>query len=141
MPVLDLGDDPSQVPRARHWVLEHCARSGMGEDGRFAVELVTSELVGNAYQHGRPPVRVEVQEAEDATDVAPDDLQGGAHGGRATFVLRVTDHGTGAPAVRDADDDALGGRGLALVEMLAAAWGVEHPASGPGTTVWCRLAG
>ncbi|WP_298803411.1 ATP-binding protein [uncultured Pseudokineococcus sp.] len=137
MPVLDLGDDPSQVPRARHWVLEHCARRGMGEDGRFAVELVTSELVANAYQHGRPPVRVEVRGADDA----PDGTGDGAHGGEATFVLRVTDHGTGAPAVRDADDDALGGRGLALVETLTAAWGVERPAAGPGTTVWCRLAG
>ncbi|MEJ5868631.1 ATP-binding protein [Pseudokineococcus sp. 5B2Z-1] len=138
MPVLDLGDDPSQVPHARHWVLEHCARIGLGEDGRFAVELVTSELVANAYQHGRPPVRVEVRGADDEPEGGRRGVQ---DGGGAPLVLRVTDHGTGAPAVRDADDDALGGRGLALVETLTAAWGVEHAAAGPGKTVWCRLSG
>lgn len=61
MPVLDLGDDPSDVPRARRWVLGRCADEGLGDEQQFAVELVTSELVANAYQHGRPPVRVEVR--------------------------------------------------------------------------------
>ena len=131
MPVLDLGDDPSGVPRARHWVLSRCAEGGLAEEARFVVELVTSELVANAYQHGLPPVSVAVERTEAA---ATED-------GVLRLVIGVTDRGPGAPVVKEFDDEALGGRGMALVESLTAEWGVVPADAGPGKTVWCRLAG
>ena len=129
MPVLELGDDPADVPQARHWVLSRCVESGLEEDARFAVELVTSELVANAYQHGLPPVTVAVDRAEAAPE------------GPRRLVIGVTDRGPGAPVVKEFDDEALGGRGMALVESLTAEWGVAPASAGPGKTVWCRLAG
>lgn len=132
MPVLDLRDDPSGVPQARHWVLSRCAEGGLDEEARFVVELVTSELVANAYQHGSPPVSVAVEGPGAASSEGGDG---------ARLVIGVTDGGPGAPVVREFDDEALGGRGMALVESLAAEWGVDPAPGGPGKTVWCRLAG
>ncbi|WP_299039494.1 ATP-binding protein [uncultured Pseudokineococcus sp.] len=131
MPVLVLGDDPADVPQARHWVLSRCVEGGLAEDARFAVELVTSELVANAYQHGRPPVSVAVERAEAVAAVE----------GALRLVIGVTDSGPGSPVVKEFDDEALGGRGMALVESLTAEWGVAPDPAGPGKTVWCRLAG
>lgn len=131
MPVLDLGDDPSDVPQARHWVLSRCVEGGLAEEACFVVELVTSELVANAYQHGLPPVSVAVERTEAAA----------AADGLLRLVIGVTDRGPGTPVVKEFDDEALGGRGMALVESLAAEWGVVPAATGPGKTVWCRLAG
>lgn len=131
MPVLVLGDDPADVPQARHWVLSRCVEGGLAEDARFVVELVTSELVANAYQHGRPPVSVAVERAE--TSAAVD--------GALRLMIGVTDSGPGSPVVKEFDDEALGGRGMALVERLTAEWGVDPAPAGPGKTVWCRLAG
>ena len=133
MPVLELGPDPAEVPAARHWVLRRCEEDGVEEDVRDVVELLTSELVANAYQHGRPPVRIRVSVVVVAADSAT---------GRVVRLELEGPHmGPGAPVVRDMGGDALGGRGMALVDMLAAAWGVR-PAASPGTgkTVWCRLA-
>ena len=36
------------------------------------------------------------------------------------------------------DPEAEGGRGLAVVEQLAVAWGVHHPPEG-GKIIWCVL--
>lgn len=128
LPVLELGDDPSDVPQARHWVLSRCVEGGLEEDARFVVELVTSELVANAYQHGVPPVTVAVERSQAAA-------------GRSRLVIGVSDRGAGTPVVKEFDDEALGGRGMALVESLTAEWGVAPSGAGPGKTVWCRLAG
>lgn len=132
MPVLALGDDAAEVPRARHWVMSRCAEQGVDEDVLDVLELVTSELVANAYQHGCPPVQVGVERTSAPAQTATGRADG--------LLLEVSDAGPGAPVVRDADLDALGGRGLALVETLAAAWGVRPQGTGTGKTVWCRLA-
>ncbi len=91
-----------------------------------AVELVVSELVTNAVRHARPvgasPVRLVLACDDD--------------------VLRVEVHDADparAPRPRrpDPDDLAEGGRGLALIQALAARWGCRP---GPtGKAVWCEL--
>jgi len=53
-------------------------------------------------------------------------------------LIAVTDAGSPCePSVRDADDLAEGGRGLALVAALASRWG-HHRAPGGGRTVWAE---
>ena len=81
--------------------------------------LLTSELVTNAVRHGAGPVTV---------DLASDG---------AAVRIGVHDLGATLPVARHPDADSLGGRGLLLVEGLAAGWGVDREAR--GKTVWFTL--
>ncbi|WP_233228533.1 ATP-binding protein [Streptomyces sp. BSE7-9] len=89
------------------------------------VQLCASELVTNVVQHLGEGVPVTVR-------VWCDD------GGRTR--LEVTDPDPRAlPVLRasvGADEES--GRGLALLDALAARWGVAH-GPGRGKTVWCEL--
>ena len=82
--------------------------------------LLVSELVTNAVRHGLPPITVAVE------------------CGVSEMTVQITDSdgGTG-PLARDADAEAESGRGLALVDLLSDAWGVEP--SQQGKSVWFRL--
>ena len=51
--------------------------------------------------------------------------------------LRVRDGSDVAPVTREYGVDAATGRGLALVEQLASAWGVIHEHE--GKEVWCQI--
>lgn len=83
------------------------------------VALVVSEMVTNAVRHAEPPVRLEVEVTD--TEV----------------VVAVWDGTPSAPVVRAASDDAEGGRGMLLVDLLTADHGVRSQP--PGKTVWARL--
>jgi anti-sigma regulatory factor (Ser/Thr protein kinase) len=72
------------------------------------VLLVVSELVGNAVRHGRPPVGMVLRKA-----------------GRGVRV-DVHDDEKAAPRNPEPTDDAESGRGLILVDAVAADSGVEH---------------
>ncbi len=106
---------PASVSGARHWV-----GSRLGDAGpelRETVGLLVSELAANAVQHGGTPFTVRVDRSADCVRV------------------EITDEGGGRPQLRDQDSRAASGRGLRLVDALAAAWGVsERPP--PETTVW-----
>ena len=91
-----------------------------GADLVDASVLCASELVANALRHGSPPVTLALR---------CDELTG--------VELRVTDGDPRPPVLRDVDLDALGGRGMLLVDGLSDAWGVA-PTEG-GKAVWCRL--
>jgi anti-sigma regulatory factor (Ser/Thr protein kinase) len=82
--------------------------------------LLASELVANAVRHGAAPVRLVVR---------CDEARGAE--------IRVSDGSARAPVVRGADLDALGGRGMLLVELLSDAWGSTPTRA--GKVVWCRL--
>jgi len=83
------------------------------------VELLTGELVANAALYGPSDglVRVRAWRAGDTVRVA------------------VRDDSPVDPVVRHPEPSAPSGRGLALVETLAADWGIEHH-GGEGKTVW-----
>lgn len=83
-----------------------------------------SELATNAVQHARTAFEVAIWVTPQAE-------------GHAVLV-RVTDGATGCPVARDAPADASHGRGLRIVESLAAGWGVEVPQGRPGKTVWFK---
>ena len=123
MEELQLADELASVPQARHWLSGRCAEAGLPLPARSVAELLTTELVGNAVVHGRGPVVL-------SADV---DERG--------ITVRVSDTHPGLPVVRHVGAEATGGRGVALVDVLSTAWGVDPAPDGrPGKTVWFHLA-
>ena len=129
---LELGALPTAVPCARLHV-KHVLREWHLQELADTVELIVSELVTNAvrasagliasqfaghWAPGRPPVRLWL-----AAD--------GQHA-----VIQVWDADDHMPARQDAGPDAEGGRGLQLVESLAAEWGAYMPEASSGKVVW-----
>jgi anti-sigma regulatory factor (Ser/Thr protein kinase) len=83
-------------------------------------QLLTDELVTNAIVHAHSKSYLFIRAAKGAVRV------------------EVTDPDDRLPAMTAPDNDALGGRGLVIVNGLASAWGVERAADG-GKTVWFEL--
>ena len=81
--------------------------------------LLVSELVTNSVKHGGPPVIVAVECDGEALQV------------------RVRDGSLTMPVPRTAGLNAEDGRGLALVDTLSSAWGVDH--DGDGKHVWFKI--
>ena len=81
--------------------------------------LLTSELATNAMLHARTDFEVAVARLEDVLRIA------------------VTDGNTRLPQPSMAPADATSGRGLALVDAMASAWGADR--HGRGKTVWFEL--
>jgi serine/threonine-protein kinase RsbW len=113
--------EPRAPRAARHWVMQSIAAVGVTGAANQVVELLTAEIVSNAVVHGpaRGDVRVRLRVAASRVRV------------------EVIDSGHGAPKVRHPEPTAASGRGLALVEALAAAWGTG-PVEG-GTSVWFEV--
>lgn len=93
-----------------------------GTEAHDTVVLVVAELAANAALHGRVPGR------DFALSLALDESRG-------TVRIEVTDTHPALPARKMPGADEDGGRGLLLVEALAADWGVRDRL-GPGKTVW-----
>ncbi|MET0740502.1 MAG: ATP-binding protein [Candidatus Nanopelagicales bacterium] len=111
---------PDQVRRARGLVHGFVVEGRLPTDADVAV-LLTSEIVTNALRHGRAPFRLTVEAVD------------------GTLRVEVRDAGgNGRPTVRGATPEDLGGRGLALVDTLADAWGWQ-PDGTRGTVVWFEL--
>jgi len=87
---------------------------------RDHADLIVTELVTNAVRHGAPPVTLSLDCAEGDG-----------------VMISVTDTDPRAPELRDVPPDALGGRGVLLVDQLSKAWGVRTHAG--GKTVWTQL--
>ncbi|MFI5689182.1 ATP-binding protein [Streptomyces sp. NPDC051636] len=123
---LEIRPDPAEVGRARRWARSRLAGSGMADDESLAETLIllVSELVTNAVVHTGTPAVLRLSLPGAATESAP-------------VRLEVADASTRAPAPRCADDDATGGRGLALVDGLADRWGWSQ--EGAGKRIWCEL--
>ena len=111
-----LAPDPTSSRAARRIVADWCIREGVTGDVVDTLLLLTAELVTNAVLHGRSEVVLRI--------------------GRVGHRVRVGvgDENTRLPQRRELDPDALNGRGIALVEALADAHGVDVDAL--GKTVW-----
>ncbi|MEV5409449.1 ATP-binding protein [Thermopolyspora sp. NPDC052614] len=92
-----------------------------------AAQLIISELVTNALKAAAEPP-------------APPDpyIWIGLHQANGRVVLEVWDPSRTPPKLVDPGPDALGGRGLLLVDDLAADWGYRWPRTG-GKVVWAAL--
>jgi anti-sigma regulatory factor (Ser/Thr protein kinase) len=118
MPVLLLSADPAGVRVARRFV-RSIVGAVLDAEQLATAELLTSELVTNAVLHGRgePVLAVEID----------------AHRLR----VAVHDDTPVLPVVRNPGPLAASGRGMQLIESLAARWGVEPDAK--GKDVWFEI--
>ncbi|MET7423284.1 ATP-binding protein [Dactylosporangium sp. NPDC005555] len=120
---LSLPPGSEAVTAARRTVRDACATWELPHVVDDA-ELVASELVGNAVRYGGAPVALALVQ------------------GRYFLYLSVRDGNPYPPARRFPSQEpgaeiSIGGRGLLLVEALAAGWGSRSAA--PGKVVWATL--
>ena len=111
------------APTSPREARERAAREleGWGDaDARHAVVLLISELVTNAVVHARSTVTIDLAVCDD----------GPVH-------VRVHDESTIRPTARRHHADLPGGRGMHLLESLAARWGVEE--SRTGKSIWFEV--
>jgi two-component sensor histidine kinase len=116
----------SSVGVARRRLIDDLIKGGVYEVTACDAGLVLSELISNALRHATPLpggfVKVSWQPADDCVEVAVSD------GGGSTV-----------PMVNKPAANALGGRGLGIVDRLAVRWGVYTRQDGAETTVWAAL--
>jgi anti-sigma regulatory factor (Ser/Thr protein kinase) len=121
----ELPADPTSARQARTairralagWRMEHLSGDA---------ELLASELVANAAEHGDgKPIGLALRRQTEP-------------GGRPGITCEVTDTSPALPQRRNPDPDAERGRGLAIVAALARSSGVR--ASQAGKTSWFTLA-
>lgn len=112
-----LGIDLRSPGEARRIVRESLERWG-GRDPDTAM-LVAHELVANAVLHGRAPVVLRLRERS------------------ASIRIEVADGSERPPHVQHYGEQALTGRGLAMVEALSLSWGWQQ--AGEGKVVWCEV--
>jgi anti-sigma regulatory factor (Ser/Thr protein kinase) len=124
--VLMLPYTASSVGVARRRLIGDLAEAGVYEATACDAGLVVSELISNALRHATAlpgsVVRVSWQLSNDCIEVAVSD------GGGPTV-----------PIVNKPGANALGGRGLGIVDRLALCWGVYTRQDGSETTVWATL--
>lgn len=120
-PDLVLARDPASVALARGHVGAACHAAGVDADTTDSALLLVSEVVTNAVLHGRGAVRLYVRAS------------------RQRLWVAVGDDSPVRPVVRDVADSSLGGRGMAIVAMLAAEWGSRD--DDRGKVVWFELGG
>jgi anti-sigma regulatory factor (Ser/Thr protein kinase) len=118
---VDLNPAPASVPVARHLVLDLLGAWGAPHDAGDAALLVT-ELVANVVDHvaGEASFTLELTLSEQWLRIS------------------VVDGSALHPVVRAFETGASRGRGMRLVEAIAARWGVEDHAD--GKRVWFELA-
>jgi anti-sigma regulatory factor (Ser/Thr protein kinase) len=85
--------------------------------------LLVSELATNAIRHGTPPVRLSLRLDRDRLRV------------------EVTDSSPALPELGHPGPDQISGRGLQIVQQLAATWGASSSPRKLGKTVWFELTG
>ena len=111
--------EPRSAAIARRFVNDTLTRWGWVHRDDDVVQLLVSELVTNALVHARSDVRLDVGHHRDRLRVS------------------VEDRSTRQPAQREQRTWSVDGRGLQLVDALAADWGVTQTRR--GKSVWFEL--
>jgi anti-sigma regulatory factor (Ser/Thr protein kinase) len=121
---LELGAISSAVPSARLHARLVLWEWGLPADKAQAAELVVSELVTNALEHGLAgiPATVRIWLSSDGSSI----------------VIHVWDASPLPPMLKNAGAEADGGRGLMIVAALSTAWGCS--AANTGKVVWAAIA-
>ncbi len=111
--------DPTEAGEARRHVAQAC--SGLARDVVEIAQLLTTELVANAIDHGAGEITLDITRA--SRDLRVD----------------VIDAAPGRPRIGRAGAYQTHGRGMLIVESLASAWGVEPPSGDRQKSVWFKL--
>ena len=114
----DFAARPESVPAARRFasgMLRHAP-----SDLREVVELMVSELATNCIRHVNASFQLTIE----------------SHGDKVN--VEVRDQAEGRPAMRSPAPGDSEGRGLRIIDLLAARWGVRYD-SDAGKTVWFTL--
>jgi serine phosphatase RsbU (regulator of sigma subunit)/anti-sigma regulatory factor (Ser/Thr protein kinase) len=114
----ELALDLRSPGEARRIVRETLGSWGVGNVDTAV--LVAHELVANAVLHGRAPVVLRLRQRP------------------SSVRIEVADGHERPPHVQHYGEQAITGRGLAMVEALARSWGWQ--AAGLGKVVWCEVA-
>ncbi|MFI1835684.1 ATP-binding protein [Streptomyces olivaceoviridis] len=117
-----LASEAASVPLARQIVREACAEWGTDQDAAETGTLLISEIVTNAVRHGHShSLRVIAEQPR------PDRLR-----------VAVVDKSRRVPELHIVGPDAIGGRGLLLVDALSDRWGTDLLPW--GKRVWAEIA-
>lgn len=124
--IIRLPHAPAAVGVARRRIRHELADTGIGAPLLDDIEVVASELLGNAVLHAQP--------------IGGGLLLAGWRLKDGVLTVRVTDGGS-LHRVHPVDDAPLAesGRGLHIIDRLAQAWGVIDHAGGV-RTVWASFA-
>lgn len=107
------------VPAARRFVSDTLLDWGVADRVRENAELVVSELVGNAVEHGGGTTELVVSRTDDVVRVD------------------VVDQNPELPTMLRPDPAEDRHRGMLIVAALSSTWGTDRIAG--GKTVWARL--
>lgn len=115
---------PKSVREGRRLLGADLAAARVEEEPTADAQTILSELMTNAIRHARPYVDDHIKVV---WTVGGDRIE-----------VRVTDGGSRqVPTVQHPSATEIGGRGLALVDGLADAWGVER--ADESSTVWAVM--
>jgi anti-sigma regulatory factor (Ser/Thr protein kinase) len=110
--------EPQSVGSARRFAAGLVTEGS--EELRETIELMVSELATNCVRHVNASFEVSIERNGDS------------------YHVEVRDEGGGRPAMRSPSPEDVSGRGLRIVDLLAARWGVRYDADA-GKTVWFTL--
>jgi anti-sigma regulatory factor (Ser/Thr protein kinase) len=117
--VLNLDLCAEQVPptaELRRWIRTRLPE--LSEEVRYDLQLICTELIANAYEHGSMPGRVRIE------------MDGMVR-------VEVDDSSRRMPRKRGPSQERVRGRGLHIVARLAARWGARRTRT--GKTVWAEV--
>ncbi|MCD7445262.1 ATP-binding protein [Streptomyces lincolnensis] len=117
---------PRSASRARALLRMQLVEWEIGGDVAQTAEILLSELVSNAVIHARTPPGRQIG------------LRVAQYDGRLR--VEVADANSTRPEPREADTDDERGRGLAIIDALAARWGCCPRLHGIGKATWAELA-
>lgn len=118
---IELPASAGSVRTARNFLSGVLGEWGVAEDLADVAVLLASEVVTNAVLHAGTELTVQVRRRGEGLRV------------------EVLDGSPVRPASRGYDDEAVTGRGMALVDALARSWGVAPEPDGDGKAVWFEL--
>lgn len=127
--VMVLDHDSASVPAARACLAQRLAH--LPHDLLDDTLLVLSELLGNAVRHGSAPTTAGLGAPAGGVEVRWSLAPGAVR-------LEVVDGGGGEPHVVDRGEQAVSGRGMAIVEALSHSWGTTALGGGR-RAVWSRI--
>lgn len=132
---------PAGVGEARHRMRKELRAGGVPDSVIDDAVLILSELLSNAYRHGRPLSR-DGRDGRDKGERGADDpglvRAAWRMDGRGRLTVEVTDGGGPTrPFPATPSVTARGGRGLNIINALSQDWGVRD-ATGE-VTVWAAL--